>query len=41
MSRTGKIDHPLDVARPFFCVAALFFSTGFLGCLAAHAWLAS
>jgi hypothetical protein len=41
MSRTEKIDHPVDVARPFVCVAALFFSTGFLGYLALHALFVS
>ena len=32
-----RIDHPLDVARPFLWVAGVFFNLGFWGCLAFRA----
>jgi hypothetical protein len=33
VSNTYRADDPRDVIRPFLWVAALAFSTGFLGCL--------
>jgi hypothetical protein len=34
VSRARRLDNPVDVARPFVWIAAIFFSAGFWGYLA-------